>query len=68
MRNKELKKLVKKMEEDLKWITGMWDYKNPATRTYGEVPKQGLSHRSKEPESPLGNLSGALPPAGRSLG
>lgn len=63
----ELKKLVKKME-DLKWITGMWDYKNPATRKDGEVPKQGLSHRSKEPESPLGNLSGALPPAGRSLG
>ena len=68
LRNKELKKLVKKMEEDLKWITGMWYYKNLATRKDGEVPKQGLSHRSKEPESPLGNLSRALPPAGRSLG
>ena len=48
---KGLKKLVKKMEEDLKWATGMWDYKNPATRKDGEVPKQGISHRSKESES-----------------
>ena len=51
LKNKELKKLVKKMEEDLKWATGMWDYKNPATRKDGKVPKQGLSHRSKESES-----------------
>ena len=51
LKNKELKKLVKKMEEDLKWATGIWDYKNPATRKDGEVPKQGLSHHSKEPES-----------------
>ncbi|KAK3168448.1 hypothetical protein OEA41_004896 [Lepraria neglecta] len=51
LKNKELRKLVKKMEEDLKWATGMWDYKNPATRKDDEVPKHGLSHRSKEHES-----------------